>query len=250
MAHIRFEGVSKIYSRQSRQFFYRFLSHRLGQRKKDPFYALRDVSFDVGNGGSLAIVGHNGAGKSTLLNLVAGLTAPEVGRVDVSGKVMALLELGSGFHPDLTGAENLRINAALCGFTKSETNELFPQIADFSELGEFIGEPLRTYSSGMVLRLAFSIAVHANADILLLDEVLAVGDKDFQQKCLDRILEMRQQGKILLCVSHVPDMLRSLCSHALWIEAGRVVRQGSIGEIITDYQATAGSVAQPQPRTS
>lgn len=250
MAHIRFQGVSKIYSRQSRQFFYRFLSHRLGQRKKEPFYALRDVNFEVGDGVSLAVVGHNGAGKSTLLNLVAGLTAPETGTVEVSGRVMALLELGSGFHPDLTGAENLRINAALCGFTKSETNALFPRITEFSELGDFIEEPLRTYSSGMVLRLAFAIAVHANADILLLDEVLTVGDKDFQKKCLDRILEMRQQGKILLCVSHAPDTLHRLCSQALWIEAGRVVQRGPIEEVVRAYQGSAGSVAQPQSRSS
>jgi len=245
MAHVRFENVSKIYTRQSRQFFYRFLSHRLGRGPKKPIYALRDVSFEVSGGRALALVGHNGAGKSTLLNLVAGLTVPESGTVDVSGRVMAMLELGGGFHVDLTGAENLRINAALCGLTKSETDELFPRITEFSELGEFIWEPLRTYSSGMVERLAFSIAVHADADILLLDEVLMVGDKDFQQKCLDRILEMRNQGKILLCVSHVPQLLRQLCDYALWIEAGSVVREGPIDEVVEAYRDTVGTVAQP-----
>jgi len=245
MAHIRFQNVSKAYTRQPRQFFYRFLSQELRRSRRKQFYALRDVSFQVGVGRSLAVVGHNGAGKSTLLNLVAGLTAPEKGSVEVEGRVMALLELGSGFHQDLTGAENLRMNAALCGFTKTETEELLPQIVEFSELGEFIWEPLRTYSSGMVLRLAFSIAVHADADILLLDEVLTVGDKDFQQKCLARVVEMRNQGKILLCVSHVPELLHQLCSHALWIEAGRVVREGPIEEVLEAYQETAGTIAQP-----
>ncbi len=237
MAHVRFDNVSKIYTRQSRQFFYRFFLEAMGKNRREAIYALRDVSFDLRDGDSLGIVGHNGAGKSTLLSLVAGLTVPEKGSVSVDGRVMAMLELGSGFHYDLTGVENLWMNAALCGMTKRETAAAFDQILEFSELGEFIREPLRTYSQGMVLRLAFSVAVHANPDILLLDEILAVGDKDFQKKCLNRIFDMKRQGKILLCVSHVPGILRQLCEQALWIEAGRVVMQGPAGEIFDAYMA-------------
>ena len=237
MAHVSLNNVSKIYSRQSRQFFYRFFLQMLGKNRKEPIYALRDVSIDLRDGESLGIVGHNGAGKSTILGLVAGVTVPEKGTVSVEGRVMAMLELGSGFHYDLTGVENLRMNAALCGLTKRETEAAFDKILGFSELGEFIHEPLRTYSQGMILRLAFSIAVHANPDILLLDEILAVGDKDFQKKCLDRVFEMKQRGKILLCVSHVPTILEQLCEQVLWVEAGRVVMQGPVAEVSEAYMA-------------
>ena len=236
MPSVRFSHVSKIYSRQSRQFFWRFFVEALGRKSREPLYALNDVSFEVDAGESLAVIGHNGAGKTTLLSLVAGLTTPEIGKVEVEGHVMALLELGSGFHIDLTGNENLRLNAALCGLTKKETEERYQQIVDFAELGEFMEEPLRTYSQGMVLRLGFSIAVHANADIMLLDELLAVGDQDFQRKCMDKILEMKRQGKILFCVSHIPDMLRQLCEQALWIEAGAVVMQGPSAEVFEAYR--------------
>ncbi|MCP5118917.1 MAG: ABC transporter ATP-binding protein [bacterium] len=246
MAHVRFDNVSKIYSRQSRQFFWRFLLQRSGRAEPKPIYALRDVSFDVSNGQSLGIIGHNGAGKSTLLSLVAGLTTPERGGVDVEGHVMALLELGSGFHHDLSGVENLRLNAAFRGFTKQETAALQERIIDFAELGDFIDEPLRTYSQGMILRLAFAIAVHVDPDILLLDEVLVVGDKDFQKKCFDRILQMKREGKILLCVSHVPTMLQQLCEKALWIESGQVIMQGPIDEVAEEY-LTRGAPAISKP---
>lgn len=242
MPSVRFTNVSKIYSRQSRQFFWRFFVQAMGRKPPEPIYALRDVSFDAGGGESLAVIGHNGAGKSTLLSLVAGLTTPEIGKVEVDGRVMALLELGSGFHPDLTGVENLRLNAALCGLTRRETEERFQQILDFSELHEFINEPLRTYSMGMILRLGFAVAVHADADILLLDEVLVVGDQDFQRKCMNRIIQMKREGKILLCVSHAPDMLRQLCEKALWIESGSVVMTGTAGEVFEAYRAGASPV--------
>ena len=244
MAHVAFQNVSKVYSRQSRRFFARYLKEVIsGKTKKEGFYALRGVSFEVHDGDTLGIVGHNGAGKSTLLNLVAGLTVPEEGSVDVKGRVMALLELGSGFHPDLTGIENLQMNASLCGLTKQETEAASEAIVEFSELGDFIEEPLRVYSQGMVLRLAFSIAVHVDPDILLLDEVLAVGDKDFHKKCLNRIFEMRDMGKILLCVSHAPDTLRELCRQALWIESGQVVRYGEAAEVFEAYMEN-GATAQ------
>lgn len=242
MAHIWFDHVSKIYSRQSRQFSWGFLLRSLGKNRQSPIYALRDMSFEVGESGSLAVIGHNGAGKSTILSLVAGLTTPEKGRVSVEGRVMALLELGSGFHSDLTGAENLRLNAALFGLTKNETAALFDQIVTFAEIGDFIDEPLRIYSQGMILRLAFSIAVHVNPDILLLDEVLVVGDQDFQRKCLRRIIQMKREGKIMLCVSHAPEMLKQICEDALWIESGQVVMYGPADEVIGAYKSTLAEV--------
>ncbi len=239
MAHVIFQNVSKVYTRQSRQFLFRYVWELLtGKRRRgnrDSFYALRNISFELRDGDTLGIVGHNGAGKSTLLSLVAGLTAPEEGSVDVRGRLMALLELGSGFHPDLTGAENLYMNAALCGMTRREAERAFERIVEFSELGEFIHEPLRTYSAGMVLRLAFSIAVQVEPDILLIDEIFAVGDKDFQKKCSDRILEMRDRGTILVCVSHAADTLRELCKRGLWIESGEVVKYGEAGEVFDAY---------------
>ena len=242
MAHVRFQNVSKIYTRRSRQFLFRYvwdaLAGRQQRRDSGGFYALRDVSFELRDGDTLGIVGHNGAGKSTLLSLVAGLTAPEEGSVDVRGRLSALLELGGGFHPDLTGAENLYINAALCGMTRREAEEAFDRIVEFSELGEFIHEPLRTYSAGMVMRLAFSVAVQVEPEILLIDEILAVGDKDFQKKCADRILEMRDRGAILICVSHAADTLRELCKRGLWIESGQVVMHGEADEVFDAYESS------------
>src|SRR6478672_11266876 len=171
------------------------------------FMALNNISFQVDQGESLAVIGANGAGKSTLLSLVAGLSRPDNGTICVRGRVAALLELGSGFHPDLTGAENIFINAALLGFTRKETTDLFDSIIEFSGVGEFIEQPLRTYSSGMMLRLAFSVAVNVNPDVLLVDEVLAVGDQAFQARCLERIRTLRDAGETLLCVSHATSLL-------------------------------------------
>jgi ABC-type polysaccharide/polyol phosphate transport system ATPase subunit len=239
MPRVRFDRVTKIYRRQSRQFFWRFLVENLGGRRAEPIYALRDVCFEVGPGRALAIIGRNGAGKSTLLSLVAGLTVPESGAIDVEGRVSALLELGSGFHPDLTGAENLRVNAALCGLTRRETDERFDEIVEFAELADFIDEPLRTYSQGMILRLAFSVAIHADADILLLDEMIAVGDMDFQRKSFRRIRKMKQEGRILLCVSHVPEVLKELCEEAIWLENGRILLRGPAEEVIDAYASGA-----------
>src|SRR5262249_32276113 len=155
------------------------------------FYALKNVSFEIGEGERVGIVGRNGAGKSTLLSLVCGLATPEKGRVEVTGRIAALLELGSGFHPDLTGAENVFLNASLLGLTRPTTEELFASIAEFSGVGDFIGEPLRTYSNGMIVRLAFSVALNLEPSILIIDEVLAVGDQAFQEKCFEKISEFR-----------------------------------------------------------
>ena len=235
MPRIEFKKVSKIYSRQSREFVWRFLLEAMGGKKGAPHYALRDVTVKVEGGSSVGIVGHNGAGKSTLLNLVAGLTVPEEGSVTVDGRVCAMMELGSGFHPDLTGAENVRINAALLGMSREEVAAKSDRIIEFAGLGDFIREPLRTYSQGMILRLAFSVVAHADPDILLIDEVLVVGDQDFQDKCFGFFREMKRRGKILICVSHAPEVLGRICEDGIWLDHGQVKMQGPLEDVLNAY---------------
>jgi ABC-type polysaccharide/polyol phosphate transport system ATPase subunit len=188
------------------------------------------------DGESIAVIGGNGAGKSTLLSLVTGLAIPNEGSIHVKGRVAALLELGAGFHPDLTGRENVFMNAALLGFSRKETNNLFDSIVEFSGVGEFINQSLRTYSTGMSLRLAFSVAVNLNPDILIVDEILAVGDQSFQGKCIDRIRRLRKAGKTLLFVSHNAGMVLELCDRAIWLDHGELVMQGPAKEVVSAYQ--------------
>lgn len=209
-------------------------------RPEDPnqrFYALRGIGFEVSRGESVALVGHNGAGKSTLLSLVARLGPPDEGDVEVNGRVAPLLELGAGFHYDLTGAENVRLNAALLGMTRRTLDEIYGQIVEFSGIGDFINEPVRTYSSGMVMRLAFSVAFHLEAEILIIDEVIAVGDKDFQQKCLARIAELKESGRTLLFVSHSPQIVQQFCSRAIWLDHGKIRLDGAASEVLEAYQS-------------
>lgn len=234
---IQFVEVTKAFSRHGGGLLVRHhLSRWFGQGEPvEQLLALNKVSFRMDRGETVAVIGGNGAGKSTLLSLVAGLALPTAGQVDVNGRVAALLELGSGFHPDLTGAENLRLNASLLGLDRRRTNELFGQIVDFSGVADFIEEPLRTYSSGMMLRLAFSVAIHMDPDILVVDEVLAVGDHAFQQKCLDRILRLKQQGVTLLCVSHATGMVREFCERAIWLDQGQVIMDGKVEEVTDAY---------------
>ncbi|MBZ5625416.1 MAG: ABC transporter ATP-binding protein [Acidobacteriia bacterium] len=210
-----------------------FQSHR-----PEKFHALREVSFRVQHGESVAVIGHNGAGKSTLLNLTTNLCRPDRGRVEVhGGRVAALLDLGAGFHPDLTGAENVCINAALLGFSRREVRKQFDAIVAFAEIGEFINEPLRTFSSGMIMRLAFSVATSVNPDILIIDEVLGVGDLAFGAKCRDRIMQFRRAGKTILCVSHSNDTLKDLCERAIWLHHGRVMDDGPIARVVEAYKS-------------
>jgi ABC-type polysaccharide/polyol phosphate transport system ATPase subunit len=235
---IQCQNVSKIFRRHTGQRLVR--EHVAGwfrrQHAEEPFYALRDVSVTVENGHSIGIVGPNGAGKSTLLSLITGLAKPDEGALEVKGRIAALLELGSGFHPDLTGAENVRLNASLLGFTKTQTEDMYDAIVDFSGIGDFIDEPLRTYSSGMIVRLAFSVAINVDPDILIVDEVIAVGDQDFQAKCFDRVRELRRRGKTFVCVSHSPGILLEICDQGIWLDHGQVVLQGDIREVIQAYQ--------------
>ncbi len=246
MAHVIFRQVSKTFTRHAgRRLARQFLSDWSRRPGSDRFFALRDLSFSLQQGESLGVVGPNGAGKSTLLSLVAGLTVPDAGEISVSGHLVPLLELGSGFHPDLTGAENVRVNAAVLGFSRRGTRALLDRIVEFSGIGSFIDEPLRTYSSGMVMRLAFATSIHAEPEILLVDEVLAVGDESFQAKCKDKVFELKHGGAILIVVSHQPDVLEQLCDQVVWLEAGSVVRLGPTQEVLEAYRARTAAHAPP-----
>jgi len=238
MSAIEFRHVSKSFPRVTGQQLLR--THILrwfgsGAHHAE-FFALKDVSFEMQQGESLAIVGSNGAGKSTLLGLAAGLATPTTGNVRIHGKVNALLELGSGFHPDLTGAENLILNAALLGLSRRKTMERVEQIVEYSGLGEFINEPLRTYSSGMVVRLGFSVAIQADPDILLIDEILAVGDAAFQEKCRRTLDDLIRAGKSLLFVSHSAYAVREMCKRAIWLDHGAVMMDGHVSDVLDAYE--------------
>lgn len=238
MALIEFEHVSKTFSHTGgAKLLGAHVRERLRPRTSDVFYALKDVSFRVEPGRSMAIIGGNGAGKSTLLSLVAGLSHPNEGRVTVNGKVAALLELGSGFHPDLTGRENVKLNASMLGLSRKRTAECFDAILEFSGIGDFIEEPIRTYSSGMIMRLAFSVAVNVDPDILIIDEVLAVGDQNFHAKCFEKIYGFKKAGKTLLFVSHAPQMVREFCDQALWLHHGEAMLIGAPEDVLAAYSA-------------
>lgn len=197
--------------------------------------ALNHVSFEVPPGSTMGLIGSNGSGKSTILKLIAGTSKPSSGEVEVCGRVSALLELGAGFHPDFTGRENVYLDGIIMGLSRSDIEERFNDIVAFAEMEEFIDAPAKTYSSGMFMRLAFSVAISVDPDILLIDEVLAVGDESFQRKCLKRINEFKAQGKTLLFVSHSMDAVRDLCDEAVWLDRGQVRATGDTQEVIGDY---------------
>lgn len=236
MTLIRVDNVSKAFRRHVARKLVREQVVDLFRRKHtDVFYALRNITFDVSEGESVAIIGGNGAGKSTLLSVIAGLCRPDEGTVQVNGRIAPLLELGSGFHPDLTGLENVLINAALLGFSEREAMKSLPEIVAFAELEKFVDQPIRTYSSGMVVRLAFSVAVHVNPSVLIVDEVLGVGDTHFQEKCVRKIMQLRAQGTTLLCVSHSSKMVLDFCSRAIWIHAGEMMMDGEATRALEAY---------------
>ncbi len=251
MTAIEFKNVSKSFHWHTGRML---LRHRLGnwlrRQHRERFYALKNVSFELEKGEGLAVVGPNGAGKSTLLGLVVGLATPDAGTVTVNGRIAALLELGSGFHPDLTGAENVRVNASLMGLSRRRTAELFDQIVEFAGIGDFLGEPLRTYSTGMAMRLAFSVAINIDPEILIIDEVLAVGDQAFQAKCFERIHQFRHAGKTLLCVSHAAGMVQELCDRAIWLDHGQLMMSGRIRDVIEAYEGHRSTEAAIRTATS
>jgi ABC-type polysaccharide/polyol phosphate transport system ATPase subunit len=214
-----------------------------GRRYYSPVPALSDVSFEVARGEAVGIVGRNGSGKSTLLQIICGTVGPSSGSVDIKGRVAPLLELGSGFNPEFTGLENLYLSAAVLGLSRRETEERVERIADFASIGEFIERPVKTYSSGMYARLAFAVAVHVDPDILVVDEALSVGDLAFQQKCIKRMFELREQQVTLLFVSHDPYQVKTVCKRAVYLREGMLVRFGDAGEVVDAYLADLHTTA-------
>ena len=208
-------------------------------RSKERYWALRDVSFEVEPGDMLGIVGENGAGKSTVLKLLSRIIEPTSGKIEVDGRVGALLELGTGFHPDLTGRENVFFNGSMLGITKTEISRLFDSIVSFAEMERFIDVPVRHYSSGMFMRLGFSVAIHLRPDILLVDEVLAVGDHAFQLRCLDKISELRRQGATVVFVTHDLRIIRTLCDRAIWLDEGIKKADGPVEHVLDEYLTQA-----------
>lgn len=205
------------------------------EEPSEEFWALQDVSFNVEHGETVGIIGPNGAGKSTALKLISRIIEPTSGRIEVNGRLGALLELGAGFHPDLTGRENIYLNGSILGLSRPEIEHRLDQIIAFAELERFIDAPLKHYSSGMKVRLGFSVAVHIDPEILLLDEVLAVGDQNFQHKCLEHIMEMKRQGVTICFVSHGLGSVRRLCSRAIWLNDGTVQAVGEVDDVVSAY---------------
>lgn len=201
------------------------------------FHALDGVSFEIGQGESVALLGFNGSGKSTMLKLISGVLRPDGGEVLTRGRVAGLIEVGAGFHPDLSGRENVYLNAAILGMSKKETAERFEEIVAFSEIEPFIDTEVKHYSSGMFLRLAFAVAIHTEVDVLLIDEILSVGDEPFQRKCIARIRELHQAGKTLVVVSHDLDMVSNLCERGIVLRSGQLVFDGASGEAVKMLRA-------------
>lgn len=238
MSVIKVENVSMCFRLSAdrissiKEYTVRLLTRRLKYKK---FWALRNVSFSVEKGEVIGIIGHNGAGKSTLLKVISGILKPTEGSVKVTGNIVPMLELGSGFDYDMTGRENIFLNGAILGYSKKFLQSKCQDIIDFSELGEFIDEPIRNYSSGMMMRLAFSIATVVEPEILIVDEILAVGDSDFQEKSKARMMELMSGGTTVLLVSHAISQIQELCDRVLWIEHGEVKKIGLTKAICEEY---------------
>ena len=245
-AAIELANVSKVYRRYGGRHFATLKSALLQRsilrdlRPGELLPALTDVSFSVPQGSTFGVVGRNGSGKSTALKLVAGITKPTSGRVTVRGRISALIELGAGFHPEISGRENIYINGIMLGLTKREIQRRFDEIVDFAELREFIDAPVKTYSSGMYMRLGFSVAIHVDPQVLLVDEVLAVGDEGFTHKCLDKFGEFKRRGKTILLVTHALGLVERFCDEAVWLDAGQKRAAGDpkrvVGAYITDVE--------------
>lgn len=241
-AAVQFDSVSKrfvLHRERARSFQEMVLNLLRGKEngRQEEFWALRDVSFEVAPGETVGIIGPNGAGKSTVLKLISRILEPTSGQIGVHGRVGALLELGAGFHPDLTGRENIYLNGAILGLSRAQIRKKLDEIIGFAELERFIDVPVKHYSSGMYVRLGFSVAVHTDPEILLVDEVLAVGDAAFQRKCLDRIDRLRREGATILFVSHSAEMVRAICSRVLWLDDGRLVADGPAEAVVARYLA-------------
>src|SRR5689334_18621239 len=246
MNSIELTNVTKIYRRYSGRQFATLKSAFLQRsilrdlRPGETFPALTDVSFTVARGSTYGVIGRNGSGKSTALKLVAGITKPTSGRVTVQGRISALIELGAGFHPEISGRENVFINGIMLGLTKRDIQRRFDEIVEFAELTEFIDAPVKTYSSGMYMRLGFAVAIHVDPDVLLVDEVLAVGDEGFTHKCLDKFAEFKRRGRTILLVTHSLGLVERFCDTALWLDTGEKRAEGDpkrvVGAYVTDVE--------------
>jgi ABC-type polysaccharide/polyol phosphate transport system ATPase subunit len=235
-------NVSKVYRRYARKKQFATLKSALlkGSLIRDlqpdeTFPALRGVSFSVPKGCTYGVIGRNGSGKSTLLKCVAGITKPNEGRITVDGRISALIELGAGFHPEISGRENIFINGIMLGLSKREVTRRFDEIVEFAELKDFIDAPVKTYSSGMYMRLGFAVAIHVDPEVLLIDEVLAVGDQAFTVKCLDKFAEFRRRNKSILLVTHSLDLVEKFCDRALWLDKGKTLAEGEPKRVVASY---------------
>ena len=253
-AVIHFEQVSKRFTlhherpRSFQELAVNLFRHDSGSREH--FWALQDVSFTVDQGETVGLIGPNGAGKSTALKLISRIIEPTSGRIEVNGRVGALLELGTGFHPDLTGRENIYLNGSILGLKRSEISQRLESIIEFAELSRFIDMAVRNYSSGMLMRLGFAVATSFRPDILLIDEILAVGDQAFQDKCIQRITGLKRHGVTILFVSHDLDTVRNLCDSCLWLDGGQVQAEGSNDAVITAYLEHVWSHTDDSPAIS
>src|SRR5271169_1658950 len=238
MSHVEFQGVSKSYSiyESPGDRLKELITPRRFQFHRD-FWALRDITFDIPPGETFCIVGENGSGKSTLLQMVAGILPPTTGTVEIRGRVAALLELGSGFNPEFTGRDNVYLNGSILGLSTREIDRKFREIEDFAEIGDFIRQPVKTYSSGMVVRLAFAVAIHVDPEILLVDEALAVGDIYFRQRCMRKVHELRTRGITILFVSHSTGDVKAIADRVMWLDHGRVVELGDTDLVVSKYLA-------------
>ncbi len=219
------DTVDKVFARKKNDNF----------KEKEEFWALQDVNFSIDQGDRIGIVGHNGAGKSTLLKILSRITEPTTGQIKIDGRIASLLEVGTGFHPELTGRENIFLNGAILGMAKSEIKQSFDAIIDFAGVEKFLDTPVKRYSSGMYVRLGFAIAAHLNPEILIVDEVLAVGDTEFQKKCLGKMRDVSESGRTLLFVSHNLTAIQALCNKSFYFEKGRLIDQGETLHIVTNY---------------
>lgn len=228
---VRIEDVSKRFvMHKDKSIKERLVNFNTSKRHRDDFWALRDINFDISLGSTVGLVGHNGSGKSTLLKVIGGILQPTTGTVSRRGRLAALLELGAGFHQDLTGRENVYLNAAILGLSRSETDKVFDEIVEFSGIESFIDTQVKFYSSGMYVRLAFAVAVHVDPDLLLVDEVLAVGDEPFQRKCMDKIAQFQSEGRTIVLVSHSADQVGNLCDRVMVLHGGLVQHDGDPAE--------------------
>lgn len=204
-------------------------------KRREKREILNDINLEIKKGETVALIGVNGSGKSTLLKLMTQIIFPNKGTIETKGKLTSLLELGAGFHPDFSGRENIYFNSSIFGLTKKEIDERINQVIEFSELKDFIDNPVRTYSSGMFMRLAFSVAINVDAEILLIDEILSVGDQHFQEKCFNKMRELKKEGKTMVFVTHSMDSVRNLCDRAVWLYDGKVRMDGNTNEVVDEY---------------